>query len=443
MPAVHTLGQPSEIGGAPVERDASWWLLDRPEDDSLRLLTADRPAITLDVGGSVREQYEGYRNFEFGVDPASRGWDDYHLHRLMVFADLRVDDRYRIFAEFGNSLIAGNERSTSPVDEDDAYIHQAYGEIAFGDARASGRSGLRVGRQEIAFGSGRLFSLRDGPNVRRSFDAARLTLGLGRTTVDAFLGAEVQTRPGAFDNRPDSAVLSWGLYSTTRDVGGGLNLDAYYLGIDRARSVFDVGAAPETRHSVGTRFWGAAGRVDYNFEPVFQFGDFGDRDILAWTIASDTGIRIGTGARAPRLGLRANIISGGHSGDQIETFNALFPNNSYFSEAAIFAPANLIDLNPTLTVHPHEDVTITLMWDFLWRYDTGDAIYVPPGVPAIAGDATNERFIGHSLSIAAEWRLRERLTLSAAYTHFQAGPAVTDAGGDDLDYILVGLDWSF
>ena len=127
----------------------------------------------------------------------------------------------------------------------------------------------------------------------------------------------------------------------------------------------------------------------------------------------------------------------------MNTFNALFPNNSYFSEAAIFAPANLIDLNPMLTLHPRDDLTLTLLWDFLWRYDTSDAIYVPPGLPAIPGDATDARFIGHSLSIAAEWRVRERLTVFAAYAHFQAGPAVTKAGGKDQDYFLVGLGWSF
>src|SRR5690606_5932233 len=96
------------------------------------------------------------------------------------------------------------------IDEDEAYIHQAFTEFGFGDGFGVGNGGIRLGRQEIAFGSGRLFSLRDGPNIRRSFDAARLTLGLGQTTVDAFVGAEVQTRPDAFDNRPDDAVLAGG-----------------------------------------------------------------------------------------------------------------------------------------------------------------------------------------------------------------------------------------
>ncbi len=441
--AGRALGQEGKGNAVSAERGWSWWMLDRPEFELIPVVALDSPRITVDVGGSIREQYESYRNFELAVDPAASGWDSYHLHRLLVFADLHIEDRFRIFTEFGNAQIAGNERPTSPVDDDDAYIHQAFVEVGFGDGIESDEGGIRIGRQEIAFGSGRLFSLRDGPNIRRSFDAARLTIGFGQTTVDAFVGTEVQTRSGAFDNRPDDAVLAWGLYTTTRDIFEGTNLDAYYLGIDRDRSVFDSGAAPETRHSFGLRLWGSSGPVDYNFEPVIQFGDFGDRDTLAWTIASDTGIRLGQGDRAPRVGLRANIISGGHSEGRLNTFNALFPNNSYFSEAAVIAPTNLLDLNPTLTLHPHEDLTLTFMWDFLWRYDTDDAVYVPPGIPGIAGDATDERFIGHSLSISTEWRLRERLKLFAAYTHFHAGPAVTDAGGHDLDYVLFGLDWSF
>lgn len=420
------------------------WLFERAEPGPLGWRLGGRPESTLEIGASLRQQFEGYRNFEFGGEAPGAGWDRYFLHRLLLHADLRLQGRLRLFAQVGNSTIAGNERPAGPVDEDDVYIHQAFVEkrVALRSDDADGLL-VRLGRQELSFGSGRLVSLRDGPNIRRSFDAVQVTLRSRKSDVHVFMGAEVALRPGHWDNRVDDDVLLWGVYGEWRGLGAIGNLDLYYFGLDREDAAFDVGTAGESRHSLGARLWGRSGRFDYNIEPVLQVGRFGDRDILAWTLATDTGFRLADGARSPRLGLRANVISGGSSSGQLNTFNALFPNNSYFSEAAALAPANLVDLNPTLTVFPSEDVTLNLMWDHLWRFDEGDGIYVPPGTPAIRGKDSRGRHIGHSISLLAEWEWTERTKPFAAFTHFDAGSAIRSAGGNDVDYFLAGIDWSF
>ena len=112
-------------------------------------------------------------------------------------------------------------------------------------------------------------------------------------------------------------------------------------------------------------------------------------------------------------------------------------------EDALVAPANLFDLNPSLPLYPTKDITLSFLWDFLWRYDTNDAIYVPPGGPSITGDSSDDRFIGHSLSARVDWTPAPRLSLFAAYTYFDAGTAITNAGGKDVHYVLVGAEWSF
>ncbi len=405
---------------------------------------ADGPRVR--IGGTLREQYEAYRNFE--LRPESVGLDAYHLHRLMLFADVRVTDRSRLFVELGNALAWGKERPLAPVDENELFVQQAY--VAYCWERlgretwADWGAELRIGRQELSFGSGRLISLRDGPNVRRSFDVAALTLERSDRSLDVFAGAEVQNQRGSFDDEPSTDVRVWGVYQTLfgspeRERG----VDLYYLGLDRDDAQFAAGAGDELRHSLGVRSWGKAGRLDYNFEPVVQFGAFAERDLAAWTLASDTGWRIGDSDRSPRLGLRANVASGGQSEGRLETFNALFPNNSYFSEAAIVAPANLIDVNPELTLAPIDGLEIDLLWDFLWRYDKSDDIYGPPGVPILPVAADGSRFIGHSISMNARYQLHARAHLFASYAHFEAGSSVRAAGGTDLDYFLLGVDWSF
>ncbi|MEO0588095.1 MAG: alginate export family protein, partial [Planctomycetota bacterium] len=208
-------------------------------------------------------------------------------------------------------------------------------------------------------------------------------------------------------------------------------------------AAFDAGVDTETRHSLGARFFGSAGPFDWNVEPIVQVGSFGDRDIAAWTIGTDWGARLGQGRLAPRLGLRANVISGGSSDDTLRTFNALFPNNSYFSEAALFAPANLIDVNPTLQIPVTEAIGFELLWDFLWRYDDGDAVYAPPGTPLLPSDSLASRYIGNTISINGRWQTTPRTAIATSYVHFEPSDSVRDAGGRSVDYVAVWFELAF
>ena len=56
---------------------------------------------------------------------------------------------------------------------------------------------LRPGRQEIGLGSSRIVSVRNGPNVRQSFDGARLFWRDGSTRIDAFYVRPVETKRGS------------------------------------------------------------------------------------------------------------------------------------------------------------------------------------------------------------------------------------------------------
>ena len=79
-------------------------------------------------------------------------------------------------------------------------MHQAYAELSGGEEARPLR--LRIGRQEVTFGSQRLVSRRAGPNVRRSFDAARATGTSGGWTLDLLLA-----RPVEVDAQP---LRDWG-----------------------------------------------------------------------------------------------------------------------------------------------------------------------------------------------------------------------------------------
>ena len=45
---------------------------------------------------------------------------------------------------------------------------------------------FRAGRQEMEYGSGRIIDVREGPNVRLSFDGFKVKTGIGSWQIDCF-----------------------------------------------------------------------------------------------------------------------------------------------------------------------------------------------------------------------------------------------------------------
>ncbi|HKB14900.1 MAG TPA: alginate export family protein, partial [Planctomycetota bacterium] len=284
----------------------------------------------LSLGGEVRERYERFHNANWGAGPQ----DDtgYFLQRYMAHADLHVGEDLRLFAQLKSGLEEGRTGGPRVPDEDRLDLHQAFGdwEIPLDPGRSLT---LRAGRQEMSYGSSRLVSTREGPNVRQSFDGIRAIAHVEDGRADAFLTRPVETDPGVFDDGSDEDRVFWGTYATA-PVAEGLSLDLYYLGLERNDATFDQGTADEHRHSVGTRLWGRPAPWDYNVELVYQFGTFGPGRISAWTLASDTGLTLEGTPLEPRLGVKADVASGDtdRSDSDLGTFNALFPKGSYFAE---------------------------------------------------------------------------------------------------------------
>ncbi len=130
--------------------------------------------VFLSLGGEARETYERFGNQNWGLStPDPEG---YWLQRGLFHADLHMGSRVRVWGELSSSLEAWRVGGPRPVvDEDKAAVHQA-----FVDVTAHGASKnlvlVRAGRQELAFGSGRMVALREGTNVPQSFDGLRTTV---------------------------------------------------------------------------------------------------------------------------------------------------------------------------------------------------------------------------------------------------------------------------
>lgn len=398
----------------------------------------------LSLGGGIRQRYEYTRDPLFGADPQ----DDLGvwLQRYSVFGDLRLGPHVRAFAELSSALAFGREGGAGPVDENELALQNGFVDLSFAPAEGAWLT-LRPGRQELQYGSGRLIDVRDGTNVRRTFDAARSILELPNWRIDALAARPRTPKPGVFDDSTNDDRALWGVYAAGEPalLPAG-SADLYYLGFHDDEGTFVQGSADEQRHSFGLRLWGEELGWDWNVEAVYQFGSFGDGDISAWTLASQTGFTFAALPWQPRIALSTNIASGDTDADDADlgTFNPLFPRGNYFSEDAVLGPRNFFNVHPFVTVQPTASWSFTADMNFFWRLETEDGVYAPGGQIIREPDGSRERYVGSALSLTSEHEIADNLIFTAIYTHFFAGDFLRETGpSEDIDYVELTVEYKF
>lgn len=402
------------------------------------------PQVYFSFGGELRERFEDYSAFNFGL--GGQGADDYLLHRLLLHADLHLGSYLRTCVQFGSELQSGKD-TLSLTDVDRLDLQQGFVDLWLPiDTQIGLAPTIRAGRQEMQFGSQRFVSAREPPNIRRSFDGFRVNDTVGKLQFSAFATRPVLLKQGEFDDETNQDQAFWGTYNTFPvSVVPGLNLDMYYLGFENQQAKYGGRPGQETRHTIGLRAFGKASGWDWDTEAAGQFGTFGKQDIRAWTVASNTGYSLSSLAWSPRIGVKANIASGdGDARDgRLGTFNALFPRLGYFSEAALIAPSNFFDLQPSITVTPWDNLSISIGWDALWRETTADAIYIGAGSPVKGTAGNGGRYIGNQVSLDVDWQIDRHLEAKATYVHFETGQALHSAGGKNVDFVMLSTAYKF
>jgi len=400
----------------------------------------DGRSLALDANLRLRSmQYDPTR---FGI--GAGGSDGYLLLRSLFSADYR-QGHWGGHAQLGAHAERGKAGGPGPTDQGALDLQQGY--LRYED----GRWQAQLGRQEVALGSSRLVSLRDGQNIRAAFDGLRAAwqgrLGPWPLRLDVLALRPVENRPGAFDDRADRGKALASLYATAGATARSLELYLFDYARDDAR--FAAATGEERRRSAGMRLSGRAAGWDWNNEAVYQRGHVdaagGRLSIRAWTLATDNGYRWSLRGSL-RLGLKADIASGdGDLHDRLlGTFNAMFPKAPYFSEASLLAPANLVDLQPSLTLQPATAITTTIGWQLAWKQRRADAIYVTP-MPAtpLPGSAGGDRRIGQQYKWETAWQASTDWQWQLHLDWFQAGRGLRQAGGRDTAFISVMGAWQW
>jgi hypothetical protein len=373
-------------------------------------------------GGDIRYQYQWFKNENWGEAPKDN--DGFILTRYLVHADFHAGKHFRTFVQGQSSLANGKVGSPSPVDENQLDLHQAFTDFTFALQNAQALT-IRIGRQEMLYGSQRLVAVREGPNNRQSFDAARLLYVHPGWKADVFFSHFVQSKQKIFDDGFKQNIRFWGAYLVKNGIPFLNNVDVYYFGLSKNKAAFDDGDGPgkELRHSVGSRIWAIKKFWRYDIEGLYQFGNFEGKKIAAWTFSINTGYKFANTVCKPEIGIKTELISGDakYNDNKLQTFNPLFPRGGYFGLVSIIGPSNLFDVHPSLTLDLSRRLFFNMDYDIFLRYSRNDGIYGPNTALIYSGKNSSQRSIGRQFSNYLEYTPNNFLYFRGEFTWFQAG----------------------
>lgn len=402
------------------------------------LLVGDH--LHVSIGGDMRWRYEYAANPRYGLEPQDpRG---VVMHRGSLFADLSLGAHWRGFAQLASSFTNGRAAGPSPVDENRLDPTNLFAE--WRTAENGGSAGVRVGVQELQFGSGRFIDAREGPNVRRSFDAVRAYVRSGIWHIDAFIAASRQNRPGSFDDARSQTQALRGVYAT--HAGGVTSWDIYALHYEDKVARYDQGVATERRWSLGIRVFGAKRSWDWNWEFAGQGGRFGSTHIRAWSLATDTGYTFAGVSGQPRVAMLLAVASGDKDplDRRLGTFNPIYPRGNYFGDEATLGPRNFFNVHPALNLRIAPGLQLNTSLDFFWRYSVRDGVYAPNGMLSRAAGQSRARYVATIASVGGTWTLAPSWSSTAVLAYAKPGAFLRETGASDrLTFISLSLQYRF
>lgn len=401
----------------------------------------------ISIGGEVRTRGEWYNNFYTANTPGlanglSEYDDEFILLRSRAHLDIHPDDWWRVYVEvqdarqFESNYIG--RRAVPNNFESDFDLFQGYLDLnKIGGSPFS----LRVGRQILLYGNQRLVGPSNWGNTSRTFDAIKLSAAVeDKGVIDFFIAQPVIHDWGTF-NTPDDGLPGtgddntlYGIYSSWKTIPYMDVFEAYYL----MRENDNAGDEVQT---LGVRGKGTfAERWDWEAELAGQFGDFRNRDHLAFATHIEAGYTFDM-AYKPRLAAEYSYATGDEDPTDAdnETFDNLFPtNHMHYGQMDLFSWRNMHDLGVSASAKPLENLLAVLsLHNFFLDEPDSDAWYNAGGGILRNPAAGADSYVGTEIDIKATYNVFKNLDIEGGYSHFFAGSFVDDTGDDD------DADWAY
>ncbi len=330
---------------------------------------------------------------------------------------------------------------------------------AFLEMRSSGARAhyLRLGRQAVVWGEGRLIGNADFAPAGRSLDAARAHVALGNFDFEALAALlEVPSPLGsAFGQTagPDtSGVQLYGL-SASYSFDPLLKLEAFGLarvarsnGDELDGSRFAASRLSGERFTAALRASGDSKGWAYGAEGAYQLGtassiSLGGADISAWAASAHVQKLVDQLILTPTFRIAGSYASGDDGKGAYKQFDPLLADPQRFhGQMDLFAWSNMMDASARVTTVPWTDTSLAVEYryarlaesrgEWVGGYLTSvGSSTVPPAVTtglASPSTSTGSSELGHEIDVVFAYRPWLPLELRAGWSGLLLGDGAKD-----------------
>ncbi len=391
--------------------------------------------VTLDLGGQARARFEDDEAFTIkGYEPG--GDDQLLLERVRLDFTARFGGGQRVFLQlqdahaFLTRLDDSDFPQSSPI-EDTLDIRQLYVEW---QRIGGGPLGVRIGRQQIAYGDQRVFGPGNWGNTGRfAWDAAMLKVETERIASDFWVGKFLLYKSDVWPDRSVDDFLTFVNYTQVKQLP--VRLDLFYvLKHDSSGQVVgESGTDNLFSHTVGLQVEGrAANGLDVAGTFAAQFGRYGRDTVRAYGASGKAGFTLPT-AWKPRLGGQYTWGSGdSNPTDGVhQTFDGVYGGRDifFYGYLNLFFWANLRDAEIDFSLKPWRGVTGFVEFHHFALDRPTDAWYTT-GLKPSRRDPTGQSgsALGEELDVRVVWSVSAHLELMAGFGHFFPGTFVSNTG---------------
>jgi len=373
----------------------------------------------IQFSGLDRLRFEGYA----GLNYRPGNEDFYVLNRFRLGMLLRPAAWFKVYSEVQDARDFLQRPPLGPPNENTWNLRQAYVELGRGEDAAFG---VKVGRQEVNFGAGRVIGRSDWRNAGRTFDAALAALRFGRYRLTAFSLSRVNPVAHGMNHHQQGNVIH-GLYGAIDTLIPHSVLEPYVFW-KLAPGVRNESAQPAriNEHIAGLRWAGLlTASVDYAAEYAFETGNFGSDPIGASMVSIVTGYTMLRSPGAPRLFAEYFFASGDRKpGDQKHgTWDQLHPTHhdrNGLSDQIGFQ--NLKEFRTGVRFLLSRNWALATEYNNWYLASATDALYdTAPSI--IARDPTGKSgtHVGQEVDLQMSYRLSRQLEIGAGIAHLFPG----------------------
>lgn len=406
----------------------------------LTILNSKLPSW-LCFNAGYRARVEGYTAGGFQAGNS----DSYLLTRFRFGMLVRPSDWLGVYVELQDATAFWKNPPVGPPYQSTWDLRRAY--LDLGDL-GKGRLALRVGRQDLNFGYGRLVGTSYWRNTSKGYDAVLAVGNWNGLRVSAFAASPVVALDNGLSHHQQGNDLH-GIYGSLSKLVPHSSVEPYLLwrlspGIKTEEGV----PSKLDEKALGLRWAGDRARFDYDAEITDETGNIGTDSIRAWAWSAIAGYNFHVAGLKTRAFAKYDFASGDRNPkDGVHgTFDQMYPNtHDHHGLADQIAWQNLKSLRTGVKISARRNWVVAGAYNGWWLASANDGFYNSSGsIVARDPKGLSGTHIGDEYDVQTSYRLDRDLELGGGIGYIHSGDFLLRTNhAHSYTYPYVMLNYNF